>query len=163
MSAPVLGGGGICSVDMPKLAAGTLNDRGYGAQGGAPLASLPGGPQFASRYEKPFGARDDVYSPAFYAATMVVAQAIKAAGSTDPRKLVPALRRTQFSTLVGKVAFDASGEWIDAPVTVYKVSADALSPVKSAPCRRLARAAAARCDASRDADIIVAPFNEDIA
>ncbi|MEK6345872.1 MAG: branched-chain amino acid ABC transporter substrate-binding protein [Burkholderia sp.] len=130
MTAPVLGGDGICSVDMPKLAAGTLNDRGYCAQGGAPLASLPGGPQFASRYEKQFGAKNDVYSPAFYSATMVVAQAIKTAGSTDPRKFVPVLRRTQFSTLVGKVAFDASGEWIDAPVTVYKVSADALSPVK---------------------------------
>ncbi|ERJ40894.1 branched-chain amino acid ABC transporter substrate-binding protein [Burkholderia cepacia] len=130
LAVPVLGGDGICSVDMPKLAAGTLNGRGYCAEGGAPLATLPGGPEFAARYEKQFGVKNDVYSPAFYSATMVVAQAMKAANSTDPEKFVPMLKQIQFSTLVGKVAFDKNGEWIDAPVTVYKVSGDNLSPTQ---------------------------------
>ncbi|CAE6747551.1 branched-chain amino acid ABC transporter substrate-binding protein [Paraburkholderia nemoris] len=127
---PILGGDGICSVDMPKLAAGSLDGRGYCAQGGAPLATLQGGADFASRYEEKFGAKNDIYSPAFYSATMVVAQAIKAANSTDPEKFVPLLKQTQFSTLVGRVAFDKTGEWIDAPVTVYKVSGDALNPIR---------------------------------
>jgi branched-chain amino acid transport system substrate-binding protein len=130
LEVPVLGGDGICSVDMPKLAAGSLDGRGYCAQGGSPLAALQGGPEFASRYEQKFGVKNDIYAPAFYSATMVVAQAIKAANSTDPEKFVPVLKQTQFSTLVGKVAFDKTGEWIDAPVTVYKVSGDTLNPVR---------------------------------
>jgi branched-chain amino acid transport system substrate-binding protein len=130
LAVPILGGDGICSVDMPKLAAGSLDGRGYCAQGGAPLAKLQGGPEFASRYEKQFGAKNDVYAPAFYSATMLVAQAMKSANSTDPEKFVPVLRQMQFTTLVGKVAFDKTGEWIDAPVTVYKVSGDNLNPIQ---------------------------------
>ncbi|MBU9136195.1 branched-chain amino acid ABC transporter substrate-binding protein [Burkholderia multivorans] len=130
LNVPVLGGDGICSVDMPKLAAGALDGRGFCAEGGAPLATLKGGPEFAARYEKTFGVKNDVYSPAFYSATMVVAQAMKAANSTDPEKFVEVLRKTQFSTLVGKVRFDRTGEWIDAPVTVYKVSGDSLTPIQ---------------------------------
>lgn len=126
----VLGGDGICSVDMPKLAAGSLDGRGYCAQGGSPLASLQGGSEFATRYEKQFGVKNDVYSPAFYSATMVIAQAMKAANSTDPEKFVPLLKQLQFATLVGKVSFDKSGEWIDAPVTVYQVTGNDLNPIR---------------------------------
>lgn len=130
LEVPILGGDGICSVDLPKLAGGTVNGRGYCAQGGVPLTSLPGGSEFAGRYQKTFGTKNDIYSPTFYSATMVIAQAMKAANSTDPEKFVPFLKRMEFSTLVGKVAFDKTGEWINAPVTVYKIAGDDLSPVK---------------------------------
>jgi branched-chain amino acid transport system substrate-binding protein len=127
---PILGGDGICSIELPKLAAGSLDGRGYCAEGGSPLASLQCGPEFAAQYEKQYGAKNDVYSPAFYSATIVVAQAMKAANSTDPEKFVPMLKQMQFSTLVGKVTFDKTGEWVDAPVTVYKVTGDTLNPIR---------------------------------
>lgn len=60
LNVPVLCGDGICSVDMPKLAAGALDSRGFCAEGGAPLATLKDGLEFAARYEKTFGVKNDV-------------------------------------------------------------------------------------------------------
>ena len=66
----------------------------------------------------------------FYSATMVIAQAMKSANSTDPEEFVPLLKSMQFSRLVGKVACDKTGEWVNAPDTVYEVSGNDLSPAQ---------------------------------
>ncbi len=130
LNVPMLGGDGICSVELPKLAGGTLDGRGYCAQGGLPLEQLAKGPEFASRYLKAFGNKADIYSPAFYSATMLVADAMKRANSTDPEKFVPLLKKDSFSTLIGTVRFDASGEWVDAPVTLYKIADGKLNQIR---------------------------------
>ncbi|OXI43515.1 branched-chain amino acid ABC transporter substrate-binding protein [Burkholderia aenigmatica] len=130
LDAPILGGDGICSVELPKLAGGALDGRGYCAQGGLPLEQLAKGPEFAARYTKEFGGKADIYSPAFYSATMLVADAMKRANSTDPEKFVPLLKKDAFSTLVGAVRFDSSGEWVNAPVTLYKIVDGKLNQIR---------------------------------
>jgi branched-chain amino acid transport system substrate-binding protein len=129
LNVPILGGDGICSVELPKLAGGTLDGRGYCAQGGLPLEQLANGPAFAARYMKEFGNKADIYSPAFYSATMLVADAMKRANSTNPEKFVPLLKKDSFSTLLGTVRFDSSGEWVDAPVTLYKIADGKLNQI----------------------------------
>ncbi|MFM0101260.1 branched-chain amino acid ABC transporter substrate-binding protein [Paraburkholderia nemoris] len=130
LTVPILGGDGICSVELPKLAGGALDGRGYCAQGGLPLEQLEKGPEFAARYTKEFGSKPDIYSPAFYSATILVSDAMKRANSTDPEKFVPLLKKDAFSTLVGAVRFDASGEWANAPVTLYKIADGKLNQIR---------------------------------
>ncbi len=45
-----------------------------------------------------------------YAAIQVYAQAVKAAGSTDNRKVVDALKNGKFKTVLGDIEFDAKGD-----------------------------------------------------
>ena len=52
------------------------------------------------------------YQPPFaYAAMQVLEQAVKATGSLDDDKLADTIHRSEFDTIVGKIRFDALGEW----------------------------------------------------
>ncbi|WP_206951560.1 branched-chain amino acid ABC transporter substrate-binding protein [Trinickia acidisoli] len=130
LSVPILGGDGICSVELPKLSAGALDGRAYCAQSGTPLKSLSGGNEFASRYEKTFGAAPDAYAPAYYAATTIIAEAMHRANSSNPQRYLLELRNGTFETLIGTVKFDKNGDWLNAPVTMYKVEGNELNALK---------------------------------
>ena len=83
---------------------------------------MPGGPGFRERFKKTFGVDIDAYAPGFYAATFAVAQAMQAAGSDEPAKFIPSMKSVKMNTLLGPVQFDATGEWIKPPVTIYEIS-----------------------------------------
>jgi len=39
------------------------------------------------------------------------------------------LRDQSFASILGPVKFDANGDWIDAPVTVYRLNGGALTAI----------------------------------
>ena len=52
------------------------------------------------------------YQPPFaYAAMQILEQAVKATSTLDDRKLADYIHNNEFDTIVGKVRFDARGEW----------------------------------------------------
>jgi len=129
IDAVLLGGDGICSPQLGILSSGALDNRVFCAQGGTPLDTLAGGAEFRSRFKAKFGVDVDVYAPAYYAATMVAAQAMQKASSVDPEVVVKTLSSQPFTSLLGPVRFDKQGEWIDAPVTIYTLGDGALKSV----------------------------------
>lgn len=121
IAAPIMGGDGICSDALIKLGGDDINERAYCATGGRPLESLAGGEQFKQAYRKAFNDNVDVYAPAFYSAMMTVAAAMQQANSVEPDKFTPVLAQINADSLVGKVSFDSTGDWIGAPVTIQQV------------------------------------------
>nr|WP_232471033.1 branched-chain amino acid ABC transporter substrate-binding protein [Caballeronia hypogeia] len=129
VNATIVGGDGICSPEFDKLSAGVADKRMFCAQGGAPLDTLPDGKTFRAKFKSTFSADVDTYAPAFYAATLVVADAMQKAGSAKPEVFVKTLREQSFTSILGPVKFDSNGDWIDAPVTVYRLNGGALTAI----------------------------------
>lgn len=115
------GGDGICTTELAKLSSGarTLNNV-YCAEGGVSLAKMNGGRSWKSRYDSKFPGQFQVYSPYTYDATMVLADAMVRANSTNPANFLKALAETDYSGVTGRIRFDARGELVDGLVTVYK-------------------------------------------
>ena len=129
LDAVVIGGDGICISDVATLADGALSGKMYCAQGGTPLKSIVGGQTFREKFRKTFNTEVGVYAPANYTATLTVARAMQQANSTDPSKFAPQLKMLTFESMLGPVKFDQTGEWINPPVTVYKLTGAELVPI----------------------------------
>jgi len=105
------GGDGICTSELAKLAAGTKTlENVVCADGGASIAKMPGGIEWKKRYDAKFPGQFQVYSPYFYDATMLVVDAMKRADSTDPKKFLPELKKSDYSGVTAKIAFQDNGE-----------------------------------------------------
>jgi branched-chain amino acid transport system substrate-binding protein len=90
---------------------------------------LPGGPAFRERFKKTFSADIDTYAPAFYVATLAVAKAMQTAGSDEPAKFIPSLKALKMESMLGSVQFDSTGEWREAPVSLYQIQDGKLAPL----------------------------------
>jgi branched-chain amino acid transport system substrate-binding protein len=82
----------------------------------APTMSFPGIEDFLKLYQAraPQQGTDPLgfYQPPFaYAAMQVLEQAIKATGTLNDAKLADYIHENEFDTIVGKIRFDAKGEW----------------------------------------------------
>jgi branched-chain amino acid transport system substrate-binding protein len=82
----------------------------------APTLSFPGIEDFLKIYQAraPQQGTDPLgfYQPPFaYAAMQVLEQGIKATGTLDDDKLAKYIHNSEFDTIVGKIRFDAKGEW----------------------------------------------------
>jgi branched-chain amino acid transport system substrate-binding protein len=128
IAAALVGGDGICSPEFAKLSDNVMDDKMFCAQGGTPLDSLPDGKSFREKFKSAFNADVDTYSPAFFAATIVVAEAMQTANSTSPEVYSKVMHRQSFTSMLGPVKFDEQGDWVDAPVTVYKLTGGNLTP-----------------------------------
>jgi branched-chain amino acid transport system substrate-binding protein len=129
MKASLVGGDGICSPEFSKLSNNALDDRMFCAQGGAPLDSLPSGKAFREKFNRTFNADVDTYSPAFYAATLLVAEAMQKANSTSAPVFSKVMSEATFNSMLGPVKFDPQGDWVHAPVTVYRLTGGKLEPL----------------------------------
>jgi len=130
INAVLMGGDGLCVGEFPKLADGALDKKMYCPQGGVPLAALPDGKRFEGRFKAAYGVAPDQKAPSFYAATMMMGEAIAKAQSLSPETLDKTLHQTTFNTLFGQVRFDQRGEWIKAPMTVYWSAGGSIVPVE---------------------------------
>jgi len=116
----LFGGDGICTDKLMDLSsrARTLGNV-VCAVGGAPIESLPGGTAWRSRYDAKFPKQFQVYSPYTYDATMVLVDAMKRAGSTDPKVYAPKLRDINYAGVTAQVQFEPNGELKNPAVTLY--------------------------------------------
>jgi len=116
-----VGGDGICSDEIVKLAQGAVADGqvvcaeagGVEAQGKAAMD------KFYADYKKRFGIPVQIYSPYTYDAVLTLADAMVRAGSTAPARYLPALAAAHYQGVTGLIAFDKAGDIRDGALTLY--------------------------------------------
>ncbi|MDR3095881.1 MAG: branched-chain amino acid ABC transporter substrate-binding protein [Paraburkholderia sp.] len=123
IQAPLVGGDGLCTTEMLKLAVGVLNHNLYCADGGRSLAKMPGGPAFAARFQAKYGEPVQLYAPYAYDAMMAIYHAATLAGATDAASIAAALHRVSFQGVTGQIAFDEHGD-LRAPAATISTYQD---------------------------------------
>src|SRR6476661_8734730 len=114
------GGDGICTQEIIQLVQGA---KPLGtvvcAEGGASLAKMPGGEAWKKRYDAKYPGQFQVYSPYTYDAAMVLVDAMKRAGSADPKVYTPKLAETNYKGVTANIRFEPNGELKNPAMTLY--------------------------------------------
>ncbi len=122
INAKFMGGDGICSGELPKLAAGTMADGQVvcAEAGGVEGEQKQAMEDFKVAFKKKFNADVQIYAPYVYDATMVMADAMVKAGSAEPAKYLPVLAQTSgYKGVTGTIAFDEKGDIKNGALTLY--------------------------------------------
>lgn len=115
---PFMGGDGVCTGDLPKLGAQAVGKNVICGDGGEALMDMKGGPGFAKRYKAAYGAEVVVYAPYAYDNVMILANAMRAAGSAEPAKYLAYVGKTKHEGITGHIEFDGAGQRKNAAVTL---------------------------------------------
>ena len=122
IEAKFVGGDGICSSELPKLAAGSMGDSQVvcAEAGGVEGTAKKGMEEFYTRFKTEYKADVQVYAPYVYDAVMVMADAMVKAGSADPAKYLPVLAKTDgYKGVTGTISFDEKGDVKNGALTLY--------------------------------------------
>lgn len=121
ISAKFMGGDGICSGELPKLAAGSMADGQVvcAEAGGVEGAQKAGMDKFKDDFKKKFNADVQIYAPYVYDAVMVMADSMVKAGSADPAKYLPALAKANYKGVTGNITFDEKGDIKNGALTLF--------------------------------------------
>lgn len=121
ISAKVAGGDGICTNELSKLAGdGMGDDQVYCAEaGGVETGKEQPLEDFKAHYKAKFGTEVEIYAPYTYDAVMVMADAMKKAGSADPAKYLPFLAKEDYNGVTGHISFDEFGDIKNGSLTLY--------------------------------------------
>ena len=97
INAKFMGGDGICTGELPKLAGDAMADGQVvcAEAGGVEGAQKVGMDKFRDDFKKKFGVDVQIYAPYVYDAVNVMVAAMVKAGSTDPAKYLPVLAKTE--------------------------------------------------------------------
>ena len=99
---------------------------------GIPLAKLPKGPEFETKYKAKFNKEVQIYAPYGYDGTWAMINAMKAANSSKPADYLPKLAATNMPGITSDhFAYDDKGDLKDIAITVYKVEKGQWVPVES--------------------------------
>ena len=121
IKATLIGPDMVQSENLLKIA-GTAAEGTLAASEGSPLAQMPNGKAFAERYTRRFGQSVQLYAPYAYDGTMAVFDAMKKAGSTDPKIYLASLKATNMKGVTtNELSYDQYGDLKYGGVTVYKV------------------------------------------
>ncbi|MBN3854839.1 branched-chain amino acid ABC transporter substrate-binding protein [Paraburkholderia sp. Ac-20340] len=121
LRAKLLGGDGICSADMGKVA-GDAASIVYCAQGGIALDKSAAGREFLKKYHDAYHADTQVYAVSYYDGVKMLADAmVKAGTTTDKAKLIDQLAKEDYKGVAATYSFDAKGDLKGAPTTVYVI------------------------------------------
>jgi branched-chain amino acid transport system substrate-binding protein len=127
ITAKFMGGDGICSGELPKLAAGAMADGQVvcAEAGGVEGEQKAGMEKFRADFKKKFGADVQIYAPYVYDATMVMVDAMVKAGSAEPAKYLPVLAKTSgYKGVTGTIAFDDKGDVKNGALTLFTYKGD---------------------------------------
>ncbi len=121
INAKFMGGDGICTTELAKLAAdGMSDDNVYCAEaGGVEGEQKAGMDKFRADFKTKFNADVQVYAPYVYDAVKVMAQAMVSADSADPAKYLPKLKEISYKGVTGSIAFDEKGDIKNGALTLY--------------------------------------------
>ena len=121
INAKFMGGDGICTTELAKLAAeGMSDDNVYCAEaGGVEGEQKAGMDKFRADFKTKFNADVQVYAPYVYDAVKVMAQAMVSADSADPAKYLPKLKEVNYKGVTGNIAFDEKGDIKNGALTLY--------------------------------------------
>ncbi|MEM5439977.1 branched-chain amino acid ABC transporter substrate-binding protein [Paraburkholderia diazotrophica] len=113
-----IAGDEACTPQFIKLAGSSMNNDTYCTLAGVPPAKMPQGPEFFKRYQQRFGVPVQLYAPYAYDAVLAMADAMQAAGSTDPKVYLPKLRASKLDGVTGAIQFDEKGDIRNGAITV---------------------------------------------
>ncbi|MBK0393443.1 branched-chain amino acid ABC transporter substrate-binding protein [Ramlibacter algicola] len=122
VNAKFMGGDGICTTELPKLAAGSMPDGNVvcAEAGGVGPGEKKGMDEFRAKFKKRFNADVQVYAPYVYDAVNVMVAAMVKAGSAEPAKYLPALAKTaNYKGVTGNISFDDKGDIKNGALTLY--------------------------------------------
>lgn len=122
IDAKMMGGDGICSGELPKLASGAMGDgQVYCAEaGGVDASQRKGMDDFRARFKATTKLDVQVYAPYSYDAVNVLVAAMVKAGSSDPAKYLPVLAKTEgYQGVTGVIGFDAKGDIKNGALTMF--------------------------------------------
>ncbi len=121
INAKFMGGDGICSEGLAKLAGDAIGeDQVVCAEaGGVEESQKKGMDDFKAAYKKKFGTEVQIYAPYVYDSVMAMVEAMKKAGSAEPAKYLPELKKISYKGVTGTIAFDDRGDIKDGTLTLY--------------------------------------------
>lgn len=122
INAHFMGGDGICSGELPKLAAGAMADGQVicAEAGGVEGKQKAGMDKFKADFKKKFGVDVQIYAPYVYDAVNVMVAAMVKAGSADPKVYLPVLAKTaDYHGVTGDISFDEKGDIKNGALTLY--------------------------------------------
>jgi len=120
--AKLMGGDSVQTPEFIKLA-GDAADGVYASACGVPHDKMPGYAEFSKKYKAKFNVDVQVFAPYEYDAVRLLADAMKRAGSTDPKQYLAQVGQSHYPGVTGKVAFDDKGDVKNGAVTVYQAKA----------------------------------------
>jgi branched-chain amino acid transport system substrate-binding protein len=121
INAKFMGGDGICTAELAKLAAeGMADENVFCAEaGGVEGEQKAGMDKFRADFKAKYNAEVQVYAPYVYDAVKVMAQAMVTAGSSDPANYLPALKSINYKGVTGNIAFDEKGDIKNGALTLF--------------------------------------------
>ena len=127
-AACLAGGDGWDSAKMPEIAGAAALNNTYFSSLYSPEDSSDINKNFVAAYEKAYGQKPDVFAALSYDSALLVAEAIKNAGSTEPAKISEAMAKINgFSGVSGSVTFDDKHNPVKSAVILeYKDGAQSL-------------------------------------
>ena len=122
INAKFMGGDGICSSELPKLAAGAMADDQVvcAEAGGVEGEQKKGMDDFRADFKKRYKLDVQIYAPYVYDAVNVMAAAMVKAGSAEPAKYLPELAKTTgYKGVTGTISFDEKGDVKNGALTLF--------------------------------------------
>lgn len=116
-----LGGDGICTTEMAKLAGDALSDDlVYCAEAGGVDGELKGPlDAWKTKFKEKNGVDVQLYAAYVYDAINVLVAAMQKANSSDPEKYLPEVGKVQWNGLTGPIAFDDKGDLKNGALTLF--------------------------------------------
>jgi branched-chain amino acid transport system substrate-binding protein len=125
-----MGGDGMQTPNFIKLA-GPAAEGVMASIPGLPKDKMPGGTEFLQKYKAKYGQDVELFAPMGYDAVMIIVDAMKRAGSTDPAKFLPEIAKTNYKGVIGPIAFDEKGDLKNGPITIYVVKGGKWEPLET--------------------------------
>jgi branched-chain amino acid transport system substrate-binding protein len=122
IKAKFMGGDGICTGELPKLAGGAMADGQVvcAEAGGVEGEQKAGLEEFRTKFKAKFNADVQIYAPYVYDAVNVMVAAMVKADSADPAKYLPELAKTaDYKGVTGTISFDEKGDVKNGALTLY--------------------------------------------
>lgn len=121
IDARFMGGDGICTTEMAKLAGDAIGDgKVVCAEAGGVTADKAAVMEaFRKKFKEKTGLEVQLYAPYVYDAVNVMVAAMQKANSTDPKKYLPELAKIQYDGVTGRISFDKHGDVKDGTLTLY--------------------------------------------
>ncbi len=124
--AKFMGGDGICSTELVKLAGDAVTDNQvFCAEAGGVEKGIKYEAEkadFEKKFKAKFGVDVQVYAPYVYDSVNLMVAAMVKAGSSDPAKYLPVLAATKdFQGVTGPISFDSKGDIVGGALTLRTI------------------------------------------
>ena len=127
ITAKLMGGDGICTGELPKLAAGAMADGQVvcAEAGGVEGEQKAGMEEFRTKFKAKYNTDVQIYAPYVYDAVNVMVAAMVKADSADPKVYLPVLAKTEgYKGVTGTITFDEKGDIKNGALTLYTYKGD---------------------------------------